>query len=345
MKNLDAEKTAWENILSDLDAEESKLQDMVKNLPIVGVGDSIMLGALDSLYKQFPNGYFDAAISRTDWEANPILVNLKNRGLLSDIIVFNLGTNGECPDSCKKEIFETIGDRQIFWVNATHPDYPIFNTNLKNLANTHKNIHIIDWISASNGHPEYFIADGIHLTSSGAPVYAKTIYEAIYNYYLNELKIKKEQKLKEHNESELNKITFIGNDILLNAYELLQSDYVSSDFMINSNYTYESLINEIENRQNENTLSHNLIFMFDNGLKLSKEKYEKIISLCKEHQIYFITTYKLPPLEYDNVTIIDFYSALKEHPEYLMADKLHLTNEGINIIKELITKTINKKNK
>ena len=342
LKKIQSENEKWQIELDDLEKEEKNLREAIKKMPIVGIGDSIMLGAIDNLYQEFPNGYFDAAINRTDWEANDILANLKNRGLLSDIIVFNLGTNGECPDSCKNEIFNTIGNRKIFWVNATKPDYPIFNTNLKNLADTHDNIYIIDWISASNDHNEYFIADGIHLTKTGADAYAKAIYDGIYKEYLNELNERNNNKIKEHDKVELNKISFIGNSVLLNSYELFEHAYPDSEFIINEKFTYQQLYKELMNRENNNNLSYNVVIMLDDSVKLSKEEYQNIINLCKEHHIYIVFLSNIPDFENDNVTFINFYEEIKLHEDYLFADKIHLTNKGLSALLEMVNKELNK---
>ena len=337
---LKEEQDKLQEELNALENDKEKLKEIIKNLPIVGIGDSIMLGASDSLYEQFPNGYFDAATSRTDWEANDILINLKNRGLLSDVIVFNLGTNGECPDDCKTQIMNTVGDRKIFWVNATHPDFPIFNTNLLNLSNKYNNITIVDWISASNGHPEYVIADGIHLTSIGAKAYAKTIYDAIYNSYLEDLEKKKEEKLNQYKNEEEKRITFIGNDLLLNAYEYLQNDFSDSEFISNKDFTYKLLKDEIENKINNKTLSHNIVLVFDKNLYLNEKEYKELIELCKDYNIYILKTNKDINLEYQNVNIIDFYSEINKNNNYLMIDKVHLTNEGNNAMVSILKERI-----
>ena len=332
------EEADWEKTLKDLENNEKNLGEIVRNLKVVGVGDSIMLGALDSLYKEFPNGYFDAAKSRTDWEANGVLVNLKNRGILGDIVIFNLGTNGECPQSCKNEIFNTLGNRQIFWFNATKPDYPIFNTNLKNLANTRKNIQIVDWIGASKGHYEYFVADGIHLTKAGGEAYAKTLYNTIYEYYLQKINEEKNAKLKEREAKELTKITFIGNDILLNAYEYLIPVYPDSEYIIDATFNYDLLFDTLKKRITEKQIAHNIVIMLDNSLNLTNSEYQEIIELCKDYHIYIIAINKTNNLNYENVDTINFYTEINNNSNYLMVDKRHLTKEGnlalIDILKE-----------
>jgi hypothetical protein len=40
------------------------------------------------------------------------------------------------------------------------------------------NVALVDWHAASEGHPEYFVADGVHLTPVGAQAYAVALASA-----------------------------------------------------------------------------------------------------------------------------------------------------------------------
>ena len=339
-QRIKEKQDAWNLELNEFTNKEEELKQKITNLSVVGIGDSVMLGAANTLYQTFPNGYFDGKINRTELEARDIVIDLENKGLLTDILIFNLGTNGECASNCKKKIMTAVGNRQVFWVNATNPDYDTCNPNLNKAAAEYPNIHIIDWVSVVDKHPEYVASDKTHVGGIGAKAYSQAIYGAIYNYYLQELNKQKEEKIKQHEQQEKNKITFIGNDLLLNTYEYLQDDYQTSDFIIESNLTYDILKKELHKRIEENTLTNNLIFMFDSTLTLTKEEYQEILNICKDKNIYMITTNKISLQETDNIHIINLYKELKIHPNYLSPDKIHLTKEGnitlTNIIKELI---------
>ena len=339
-EKLKEEQDAWQLELNEFTNQEEELKQKITNLPVVGVGDSVMLGAANALYQTFPNGYFDGKVNRTTWEAQDIIIDLKNRGLLGNIIIFNLGTNGECSNTCKKQLMQAVGNREVFWVNATNPDYDTFNPNLKKMAKEYPNIHIVDWVSVAEEHPEYLASDRTHVGGTGAKVYSQTIYQTIYNYYLQELKMKQEEKIKQHEEEEKNKIIFLGNDLLLNTYEYLQHDYQTSEFIINSNLTYITLKQELEKRIKENTLTNNLIFMFDNTLSLTKEEYQEIIELCKNKNIYIITTNNISIQEQNNLHIISLYKEINKQKNYLSPDKIHLSKEGNIYLTNLLKKSI-----
>lgn len=327
------EENDWLSTLSELENGEKELENVVSNLSIVGIGDSVMLGAIENLYKQFPNGYFDAKVSRTAWEANAIIQSLKNRNILGDPIIFNLGANGDCPEECKIEIIEKCEGRQIFWVNVTNDSYAKVNDKLLALANKYDNVKIIDWNSISSGHPEYFVADGIHLTKIGKEAYTNAIYDSIYQFYLGEYNKEKENVIKKHEDELKLKISFFGNDILLNAFDYLRVNFPDAKFIINNDFNYKILKDEIQNSINNNSLSYKVVFAFDNNVKLSKLEYQELIELCRDHEIYILVTNQesindLSDFNYENVIIINFYNQIQFYKDYLMADGIHLTTNG-----------------
>ncbi len=335
------ESNDWQSVLDDLENDENNLSNVVANLNVVGIGDSVMLGAVENLYQIFPNGYFDAQVSRSVYVVNDIVHDLKDKNMLGNPVIINIGANGDCSEKCKKEIIESCGDREIFWVNVTNDASVHINDKLFALANQYNNLHIIDWNSISNGHTEYFYADGIHLTPSGRQEYAKAIYDSIYQIYLNKYQEQKSNILKQHEEEQKNKISFYGNDILLNVFEELHEKYVDAKFIIKQDFSYDLLIDEIEKSIEDDTLTHKIVLAFDNSMNLSKENYESIINLCENHDIYILLIdNNVSNLERENVQILDFYNEIQNNDDYVMADRIHLTEKGnealINILNDFI---------
>ena len=338
-KKLKSEEEAWNDALKSMDSEEENIGNMVKNLNVVGIGDSVMLGAVDTLYKEFPNGYFDAAISRTAWVANGILQNLKGRGMLKDPIIFNLGANGDCPDYCKDEIMRTIENRKLFWVNATNDQDVHINDKIKNLANRYSNITIIDWEEISKNHKEYFVADGIHLTDEGKKAYTNAIYESLYETYLNEYKERKKAKIEEYNNKVNNRLTLYGNDLLLNATEEITESIEDVNIIINKDFNSESLINDIKTKLTNKELTNRIIFLFDNSAHLTNKEYNEIIKLLENKEVYIVL---LEDKKIEGATTIDFYKELSINNNYLRIDNIHLTKEGNIALAKMIIETTKK---
>lgn len=340
---LKEDKETWEKELASIEEDESKLEEIVTNLPVVGIGDSVLLGAVNNLYNRFPNGYFDGKVSRTAWGINDILLTLKNNNVLGNPIIFNLGTNGDCSLECKKEILRTCEDRDIFWINTVN--LTDVNVRLNNLASSHSNLHIIDWYSISRGHNEYFTYDGIHLTNEGRKVYTDTIYNAIYNIYKEKYIEKKNNMINKHDEEIKSKISFYGNDLLLNAFNNIKTNFTNANYITNKDFNYNSLKKEIKKEIKDNTLNHNVVFLFDNSVNISKKEYNNLIKLCDGHNIYIISTDKKLSnikFDYENVRYINVYSEIKDL-NYLTPDNIHLNKEGNEYLGNLLNSVINNK--
>lgn len=332
---INEEKETWLNTLKDLEQGEEELKNIVSNLTLVGIGDSIMLGAIDELQSKFPNGYFDAAVSRTAYVANGIIRDLSYSGLLGDPVVINLGANGDCNNATKDLIMSNLGNRKVFWLNVTN-DYSVgVNANLNSYASRFNNLYVIDWNSISSGHPEYFIADGIHLTYEGKKAYVKAIYDSIYKVYLDEYNEKKQSIMEEYEQKQNEKITFVGNSILINAYNYLDNELLKYEFITNSEYDYALLKRELENKINNNELSNKIVFAFDKSSSLTLENYREIIKICSDHKIKIISIdNELKKLASENVEVIDFTT----EENYYLADGIHLSKTGNQKLNELILK-------
>lgn len=339
MKRMEEEQNSWNDILANLESDGEELENTIKNLNVVGIGDSVMLGAIDNLYEKFPNGYFDAKISRTAWVAKGILDNLSASNMLGEPIVFGLGANGDCTESCKREIITSIGNRKAFWINVTNDLEVDVNRDLQNFTDKYDNLYLIDWNQISSNHPEYFVADGIHLTEIGRAAYTNAIYDAIYNIYTDEYNKRKNELLDKHEKDVKSKIGFYGNDLLLNAFEYIETEFPKSKFSLDKDYTYDMLYNQIENEINDGTITHKIVFAFDNTLKITKNQYEKLIRLCEGHEIYILTLSDLK-IENDDVTVIDFQKEIDNNKRYMLADNVHLSDSGNIKLSEILKNAI-----
>ncbi len=337
-----SEEDEWQKVLNDLSVSEEELKEKVRNMQVVGVGDSIMELAVRDLYKEFPNGYFDAATNRTEKAAKEVLKDLKNKGMLGDVVILNIGTNGSCLGACKEEVMEILGNRTVFWLNATNPDYNTFNPSLIDLASKHDNLHIIDWITVMKENPGYLISDKVHPTVKGCKLYAQTIYNALYDFYLKEYNKIKEEKIKEHEDLEKEKITFIGNELLLGLYPYLQNDFDNSEYIIDKDFTYNSLKEKIKEKIDDKSLSHNMVLVLDKKINISNNDYSELIELLKDYKLFIIDLGNSIEFNNENVIVINFNRKIKTNKEYISFDNIHLTEEGSKALKKEIDSVLKK---
>ena len=334
----------FEKMLQNMDiTEKEAITKKLTEMPIVGIGDSVFLDAINKLYKKFPNGYFDGKVSRSLIAGLDILADLKANNRLPDHIILALSTNGDYSERQNKKLMEIVENRDIYWVNSVGADDPNFNDRFKEFAKNYPNIHIVDWEGAAQGHSEYFYADGIHPKGLGIDVYVNTIYDAIYNNNMKRYQDKKNELLMKKEADEKKKITFYGNDILINSYDLLYNKFDNSAFIANANNDFTKVYQDVAEKVNQKVLDYKIVFMFDKEISISKKEYQKLIDLCIGHEIY-ICNFTLKDFSFssDNVKVINFYDELQKHDDYLLLDKIHLSKKGIIALVEKLFDELNK---
>jgi peptidoglycan/LPS O-acetylase OafA/YrhL len=147
---------------------------------VTAIGDSAMLGALDTLQQKLPNlVIIDARRDRQAPEAIGILRQLRAAGKLGDVVIVHIGNNGVFADEHFDEMMRVLrGVRKVLIVNVTVPEGHSWVPNNEVLADGVRRYPnkavLVDWYGASASHPEYFW-DGIHLTPQGARAYADLI--------------------------------------------------------------------------------------------------------------------------------------------------------------------------
>lgn len=145
----------------------------------VCVGDSVMLGAGPQYQNALPMcGTVDAAESRQFASAPEILA--QHLGSSPEGVVLALGTNGPVsPDLADAVLSSLSGVRRVLVVNVQlnggRPWEGQVNDVLRAAVDRFPNATLVDWKAVSDGHPEYFAGDGIHMAAAGALVYGYII--------------------------------------------------------------------------------------------------------------------------------------------------------------------------
>jgi len=140
-------------------------------------GDSVILGIRNELSNRRQVGLINAHVGRQAPELIEVLNKDKARMLGAPIIV-NMGNNNRLIESEVVSIFEAIKDQpQIIVVNTAVPRgwKDENNSLIQKIAYQYQNVKIVDWSSISQGHPEYFAPDGVHLVPTGINVYVDAI--------------------------------------------------------------------------------------------------------------------------------------------------------------------------
>ncbi|NDB18008.1 MAG: acyltransferase [Actinobacteria bacterium] len=144
------------------------------------VGDSVLVGAMRVLRAKLPVSRNDAEVGM---QANVVFHTLRDgaTAVKSDVVVLNIGNNGTVREKTLRRILTSVRDRTVVLVDAVVPRRweSANNALVRDVLPDFPNVRLVAWSKISQGHPEYFAHDGIHLTASGAARYVDAIVGAL----------------------------------------------------------------------------------------------------------------------------------------------------------------------
>lgn len=140
-------------------------------------GDSVILGIRHELEQRHPIALINARVGRQA----PELLDVMTHDLASaknSPVLFNLGNNNALTRSQVEAIFEVVkSSPKAIVVNTAvpRPWKEANNALIREVAAQYSNISVIAWDLISQGHPEYFAPDGVHLVPEGVRAYVAAI--------------------------------------------------------------------------------------------------------------------------------------------------------------------------
>jgi peptidoglycan/LPS O-acetylase OafA/YrhL len=170
-----------ESLLSEVEIAPpvSQVTDQAETIWLTG--DSVILGIRTALSEVRPLLVVNARVGR----AAPELLQEMSQDLekaAGSTVVMDLGNNDLLTEATVRAIFELVtGSPKVVVVNTAvpRPYRDANNTLVAELATQYSNVRVVDWNAISDGHPEYFAPDGVHLVPTGVSAYVIAIDEAL----------------------------------------------------------------------------------------------------------------------------------------------------------------------
>jgi hypothetical protein len=140
-------------------------------------GDSVILGIKSVLAAQFPVGLVNARVGRQA----PELLDEILRDITSaptGPVVLNIGNNNALTEAQVISVLDALKDQsRVVLVNTAVPrPWRDGNNDLiAQISARYSNVRVVDWATISDGHPEYFAPDGVHLVTTGVSIYVAEI--------------------------------------------------------------------------------------------------------------------------------------------------------------------------
>ncbi|MDE9752036.1 acyltransferase family protein [Staphylococcus delphini] len=146
------------------------------------IGDSVMVDIGDYFKSFVPKADINGKVGRQLVEATSLAKQqYQSYRDKNDIVVLELGTNGDFTDEQLNSLLEQFGKADIYLVNTRVPRSYESHVNqvLAKAAKKRANVTLVDWYSRSENHTEYFAPDGIHLEPPGVRALTNSIIQAI----------------------------------------------------------------------------------------------------------------------------------------------------------------------
>ena len=161
--------------------EANANEDLGSTTGLWVTGDSVILGIRAKLEKKVHISLINARVGRQAPELLAVM-RVDQSSVPESPVIFNLGNNNKLTESTVTEIFEIVKNQpQIIVVNTAVPR-PWRDENnqiIARVASRYANVKLIDWNNISEGHPELFAPDGVHLSPTGSDAYVAAVLDVL----------------------------------------------------------------------------------------------------------------------------------------------------------------------
>ena len=320
-------------------ADEKKVMSATLKKPLVDgvydvvfIGDSVSLGANEQLNERFPHGLIDTEGNRQFPAGIENFQRYLDQGVVGDTVVFSLSTNGYAEPDELEQIMTMAGpERDVWFVNIRTPDHrcPENNAVIQECVDAHENAHLIDWFTATQGHDEYLIEDGIHLTWDGREAYANLVVDTM-GYEVPDASNTKYD------------VTFIGDMVALGAADNLAALFPHGIVDCAEGRSINDVSALVTDYDGKGVMGGELVLSIGNEEALDKGILESIINQAgAERKVWLINdmcpgafrdsnnqTLSSLASAHENVELIDWSAAAMGHDDYFGEDGLTLTDAG-----------------
>jgi hypothetical protein len=145
----------------------------------LAIGDSIMLGAIDSLARRG----FEVDVRGCRQMSEGIGVLRARAPRLPRFVVIGLGTNWTVTLDQIRQALRIVGRERVLGLvtprevgGVRSSDQAVMREAGRRWPNR---VRVVDWVARSAGHSDWFYSDGLHLTPKGARAMARLIRGAL----------------------------------------------------------------------------------------------------------------------------------------------------------------------
>jgi peptidoglycan/LPS O-acetylase OafA/YrhL len=148
---------------------------------LTAVGDSVLLGSSPLLKATLTGADVHATMG---WQASDVLKQLQAlaaAGQMRSVVLVHLGTNGYIGEDQLRGILTLLADRKEVILVNTHVPRRWMEANnalIDRVLPEFPNTVLVNWRDLSDGQPDYFVSDNVHLTDLGQRAFIAAIMRA-----------------------------------------------------------------------------------------------------------------------------------------------------------------------
>lgn len=136
-----------------------------RNIPVTMIGDSVSVIASYHIDPYLPGIYLDALSNRQTVDLPAVYEEIKKDGMLGEILVIALGTNGDIDRAALETVLKDWGEKPVLLFSIVLPyaaQETERNTALRNFARSHAQVWMVEWHDNTKGVELFYQEDLIH---------------------------------------------------------------------------------------------------------------------------------------------------------------------------------------
>ena len=142
-------------------------------------GDSVILGIHEKLASHYPIALINARVGRQIDELISVIKKDQSQ-VPHSIVIVDIGNNNHLTEKSVRTLLDLlVSQPQIILVNTAvpRPWAPDNDAIINRVIADYPKVSLVDWSKISQGHPEFFAPDGVHLVDPGSSAYVSAIMD------------------------------------------------------------------------------------------------------------------------------------------------------------------------
>ena len=142
-------------------------------------GDSVILGIHEKLASHYPIALINARVGRQIDELISV-IKQDQAQVPHSIVILDIGNNNHLTEESVRTLLDLlVSQPQIILVNTAvpRPWAPDNDAIINRVIADYPKVSLVDWSKISQGHPEFFAPDGVHLVDPGSSAYVSAIMD------------------------------------------------------------------------------------------------------------------------------------------------------------------------